>query len=245
MKDMQSYFRYILPSLVFFVELILYFLLSSDRYTVLNYFHSLLVNGSLGNAIIILSGLLASGGLGFIFGVIYYAFVWRSCYSSNFNDIVDYAVNNNLIIFNNYKDNIKLVNQKKRSYLIVNSVIDHSKANTNFKYDITRMKRLADVSTSLGTICIASISALAAWLLITLCIVSRSIIFKDTCVIVIAVVLIILHFINFKHAIRDHQALAGFVFLNILKNKNTKNNQTLEYYIIDNDKLSKKERQLN
>jgi len=70
MGDAQRFLRYIVPGLIFIIELLAYLLISGNIC-----FEQLMEHSNtLGVAV---SGLLVSGGLGFLFGAMYYTVVWR------------------------------------------------------------------------------------------------------------------------------------------------------------------------
>jgi len=70
LQEAERFLRYVVPGLIFFIELLIYLLISGDIC-----FSQLI--GKVNPIGIAISGFLASGGLGFLFGIIYYTVVWR------------------------------------------------------------------------------------------------------------------------------------------------------------------------
>lgn len=154
MDEARRFLRFVTPGLVFAVEVvILLLILRPDRASVWR--EDFKQDSGLA---VLFGGLLASGGLGFIFSAVHHN--WHACQKEqimNHGPVLKRLVDANVLVLHN-TDRGEITPEKA---WIITTAIWHQLAKTNDKIGSTetRTKDLVDVMHSLGTARIASIFA--------------------------------------------------------------------------------------
>lgn len=218
MGDAQRFLRYIVPGLIFIIELLAYLLISGDIC-----FNQLMEHSdTLGVAA---SGLLVSGGLGFIFGAIYYTIVWCEKISKWKYVLTGADLRNYLKIVESktwltlcFPDgkHVKVDNLTKRAAWRVAVSYWDTRAETSktIKAAIQWMDRSSTIMNGLGTTCLASFGALVFFLIYNILSVFPGEFSLRACIsFVLGSVILIIHHVNYKGVIKDYENLCGSVLL--------------------------------
>jgi hypothetical protein len=214
LEQAQRFFRYVVPGLTLIIELLAYLLISEDICLEQLIKHS----NPIGVAV---SALLASGGLGFLLGIIYYTIVWREKILKNILTGADF--HHFLKIAESKKwlklccpngEQVKVNNLTKRgAWRVVISYWDtRAEASERIKGAIRRMDRLADIMNGLGTTCVASFGALIFFIIYN--IFWSKWLFRDDLSLVFGILMLIVHHWNYKGVIKDYENVCGSVLLN-------------------------------
>ena len=241
MQEAQRFLRYVVPGLIFFIEILIYLLLSGDIC-----FSQLIEQvNPIGIAI---SGFLASGGLGFLLGVIYYTVVWQEeeprwiitwprsrirkipipwlwkkaarlgkklgvKLGADLRPVLQEAKGwLNLSCCNNGVETTDL--SKRGAWRVVISYLNmRMKTSKRIEGAIRRIDGLSNLMNGLGTTFLASFAALVLFVIYHLirCIPLDR---YDIVSVVVGLIILLIHYWNYKGVIRDYESVCASVLKN-------------------------------
>ena len=167
MNDIRRFIRYILPGLAYAIQLIIALSISDWN----NFPEFLKISGRKETVSFILIGFLASGGLGYIFSLIYYGLYW-------FGPIANKFAINHVSVFQNLNEYIELKDPlgntistdtltKKRAWAILTRFwFSRYEDNNCLKGLTTTTERMSNIVHGIGTTIIASLLSIFSWLII-------------------------------------------------------------------------------
>jgi hypothetical protein len=208
MQETERFLRYIIPGLIFYIELALYILISGD-----------LCPAKLFNDIksfeMLFTIFISSGGIGFIFGSLYYTFVWIyspenfipliEYFKQGYIDITEIQINSKTKPFN-----LLIHLKKRRAYQIV---LFLCRSNLD-KGANDRIERLGNIVNSLGTIKKASFFSLLAWIFLHFSCFHGNINLLSIICFIISFIVLLIHFANWYLALEDHHMTIQTELLN-------------------------------
>ena len=221
MGETSRFLRFVLPSLVFVILLLISFIILRFQ-TVLFLFK----NNQLTDKISVstaLGGLIVLGGLGYMFAIIYFAVYWIfSRFGKHFF--------NHLTTLNNLSEYIRVINpsgeeikikDKAAAWFIINTYwhrktkISKAMAGVDERLD----RYYSDITTSLGTTVVATILSLAAFVYLCFTYYSTKTISIELywAVFIIYVIFLVFLFINFIKTLISYEALVNITIATQLK----------------------------
>ncbi|MBI5375522.1 MAG: hypothetical protein HZA77_08810 [Candidatus Schekmanbacteria bacterium] len=228
MEDARRFLRYVLPGLVFLIEVFSYLLISASTEFV-KFLKDIAVNISFPISIF-----LASGGIGFILGIFY-----RTLYKSRMFDSL--VVNHHSQLSDSISRGwLKLQNRENKQEFKINelsrngawriqAVIWHERRNSNeiIKSADSLTDRLGDISHGLGTALIGAIIAVPVWIVAHYALTQNyNFVFYIT--LAISFLVVICNLINYIGTVRDFESVVDIISTDLLKNEYIKNgNQPL------------------
>jgi len=235
MQEAQRFLRYVVPGLILFIELIIYLLLSGDVCL-----SQLIKFGD--NISLAISAFLASGAIGFLLGIIYNNIIW-------WKPFVKYAIDHRpLLNEGKLKGWLKLqsgladdevdVNKlsvRRAWHIAISYWYTRIETSNSIKGSVPRVERLSDIVNGLGTQCISSSFALISWGIYNLRDWPSRICWSDLISLALGILLVILHFTNFKNVAKDLGTIFGTVLLNELKLQHEKDNKAVTLYFFKYD----------
>jgi len=250
LPEAQRFLRYVVPGLTFFIELLIYLLISRDIC-----FSQLI--GMVNPIGIAISGFLASGSLGFLFGIIYYSVVWREkilthiLTGANLRRFLEYAERKEWLKL--YcptcltRWEVKAANLTKRgAWRAVISYIDTREEDSKtMKGAVGGMKRLANLMNGLGTTCSASFAALITLIFFVI----RDLIYAyqtkafswllclDALALAIGGIILWVHHVNYKGVVEDYENVVGAMLLSEFEHEHDENKHIsdIKLYVSQND----------
>ncbi len=208
MNNLESFFRYIIPGLIFFIELILLMIFSGDLS--MNQLKDIIKDFS-----IIITAFVVSGGIGFLFGIFYYTISWRiPCFLINFRKIIIEAKNKGWLVIKPFKNTMKIDNRTSY-YWITFSLWDSLKVKPEIKEVNDHAVRIAHIANGLGTICFATFISLIYFSINHFCNLNKNI-YSWIIWFFVGLFVLFIQIINFIHVVKDHHILIGSVLLNYL-----------------------------
>jgi hypothetical protein len=208
MNNFESFFRYIIPGLIFFIEFILLMIISSDL--CINQLKDILKDLS-----IIITAFVASGGIGFLLGIFYYTLIWRrNCLLIDFKNIIIEAENKGWLEIKPFKHIIN-INNNLSYYWITFSLWDSLKEKPEIKEANDHAVRIAHIANGLGTICIATLISIVCFSFTHFCYLNKDF-YSWIPWFILGLLVLLIQIINFIYVVKDHHLLIGSVLLNYL-----------------------------
>lgn len=173
MNDIRSFLRYVLPGISFAIFVFLFFLISNGKETVAA-IKPLLEDKGLGGSIV---ALFASGAVGYIFSIIYFAWAWgheqSHSWAQDHRQLVVAAIKREycLILGPNgqplrHLNDIDNIDQRE-AWAILNSIWFTLKGTDKSIQELDAyIDRLCNIMHGLGTTFVATIFAYFAWFII-------------------------------------------------------------------------------
>jgi hypothetical protein len=236
LEEARRFLRYIVPGLTLIIEFLGYLLISGDIC-----FRQLV--GHVNTVGAALSVFLASGGLGFLLGVIYYTVawwnqpkIWKIKLGAYLRPILEDAESKSWL-----QPEVETTKLSKRgawrviiSYLNMN--IETSKP---IKGALQTMNNLADLMNGLGTTCVASLAALVSFLTYNVIHNWRGeFSLRAFAPLVIGSIMLIFHYRNYKGVIEDYENVVHQILLKEFQCEYEKNGP-IELHFFQNDLRSK------
>jgi len=161
MDDAKRFIRYVIPGIVFFIEVSFYLFISAKQSLIDNIQASELITSENSGISLTLAALLTSGGLGYIFGNIYYVFHCFSLGLVDHTELIKYAEKEKWI---SVVDKKAMNMNKNDAWRIVTSLWkSRIESSIRIKGIDGRMDSLADIMHGLGTSIVASLFAMLFW----------------------------------------------------------------------------------
>lgn len=218
MEEYRRFFRYVIPGLIFIIELSIFLFLSDlkdFKDFILKLISDRKVDGSISIGVAIIA-FLTTGGLGYLFGIIYHTVfhiirkIDLPYFRVNHLSVINYARENGWIILKNYENNKELQTSEQLTqsgaWRIVisfwNGCVETSEI---IKGAEPRSKSFADILHGTGTNIIASFTAIFIWIALLL---SYNVYPEYNALLkalLIAIFLFSIHIFNYLFVVRDYQ----------------------------------------
>ncbi len=214
MGEAQRFIRYVAPGLILIIEFLAYLLISGD----ICFKQLIEPSNSIGVAA---STFLASGGLGFLLGIIYYPVVWREKIFTNiltgadFRHFLKIAESNRwlkLCSTNGEQVHADKLTKRGAWRVIISYWSTKTQTSKRIKGANPRMERLADIMNGMGTTCLASFGALALFVIYNPFWFKLS--WRHDLSFLIGLLILFVHHWNYKGVIKDYENFCASVFLN-------------------------------
>lgn len=233
MQEAQRFLRYVVPGLIFIIELLIYLLFAQD----ICLDQVIHVGGSISVPI---TAFLASGGLGFLFGVFYYTLIWKAPFyrlGVDHRPLLKDSVAQGWLQLrykSDDRDNIvDELSQRGAWRLVLSYWSTRLELSKELKGAAPRADRLADIAHSLGTTFVASI--LAFIIFVILHIQHSSGLFCNDLYYLFFLFIPFFHCWNFIDVIKDHEDNVYLVIINELKNKFKEDGRSTILYVSSKD----------
>lgn len=215
MDEARRFLRYITPGFTFIIQVCL-FLYISNRQGFFDIVENLI---KLGNVGLLIAALIASGGLGYIFSVIHHFICWRfyarflpKCFIDH-RELLQNAETSKLLELRSQKgDVVQAKNLSVDGAWRVITALWHERkdASGRLRGADHRTTSLCDVMHGSGTAVVACIGAILFWLLIHRT--EFSIWPSEVWSWVTAILLLIIHFFNYRMMVKHSQGVIDIVF---------------------------------
>ena len=233
MREAQRFLRYVMPGLIFIIELLTYLLLAQDLCP-----NQMIRYGS--HIAVPFSVFLASGGLGFLLGTFYYTLIWAwpfNRWGADHRPLLIDSVNQGWLRLRNSSDDrdidVDKVSQRGAWRIVIsywNTRIDTSPA---IKGATPRAERLADITHGLGTTFVASVVGFIIFVVLHIWLFGGLTWADLFCLFFL--LLPVFHFLNFKGVIKDHEDIDHIVLINELKHKFDEDQRSTILYVSPKD----------
>lgn len=224
MKEAQRFLRYVIPGLVFIIEVSIYLLISAnqDFIDLIKKWRTEITSISF-----VISVFLASGGIGFWFGIFYRVLYWSRDYRIkvfkplsiipivNHSSLIKDSVIRNFLVLRS--SDSKEVNPNNISQLeamcIVNAFWNERKESSKkIKEANPFVDRLTDIMHGLGAAYIGSIIAILVWLLVIPLVFEKLVETRPLIVAsFISVVIVIIHYVNYRNVVTNVQRVVNII----------------------------------
>ncbi len=225
MDEARRFLRYITPGLSFLIEIVVLLFIAQPS-IMLGHTKSL---GNAANLSLPFTALIASGGLGYIFSLIHHFLFWQIYTRLEWTSLIyDHREMLNAL---EEKDHLKFIDQQENirqakditlenAWRVVAAIWHQRKEDsTRIKSADNRTTSLSDLMHGAGTSFVGSVFAVIAWFSIQL------IFFQATpplWVIVISLLFVIVHLMNYKTTVRQCQGVIEIIFADELANPSNK-----------------------
>ncbi len=213
MDEAKRFIRYVIPGIVFIIEVIFYLIISA-RYAIIHIISSSELADSNKSIAIVLAALLTSGGLGYIFSNIYYFLVHTFTYFDvDHRRLLRDAEEHKWIKLSDKECEKLKVN---KAWIIVVALWKGSpESSEEIKSADNRMDSLADILHGLGTSAVASLLALIVWIYLHLKLTTTMPYYTGEGIVAlcISVFMIIAFIINYSKQKRKYRILCTLFFL--------------------------------
>ena len=233
MDDAQRFLRYVVPGLTLMVEFLGYLLISGN----ISFSQLIKWVNTVGIAV---SAFLASGGLGFLLGAIYYPVVWLEWLpTANLGPIVEEAESSGwLKLYSPAGREVKATNLTKRgAWRVVTSYMNmKTETSKQIKGAVGGINRLSNILNALGTTCLASLAALISFVIYDLY--SNwggEFSFAGCGAIVIALIMFIFHCWNCWGVMKDYENVTRSTLLTEFEKEYCKNLKGVKLHVFKND----------
>ena len=232
MKEAQRFLRYVIPGLIFLIEVSLYLFLSTP-YEFVQFVKDWKLLKNSGTPI---STFLISGGLGFFFGVFYHVLYWRGCLPVvKHCRLIKVAINRNWLKLNQ-EFNVKELDQMQAMCLIMAFWHERKESSIRIKEANPRVESLTDIMHGLGTAFIGSIIAIPLWLFIYWKFAEKSpCTFSFVITLIISLLVVITHYYNYKNVVTNVQRVVNIIIADELEEEYSKKRTPLIMNVIAND----------
>ena len=233
MEDYKKFLRYVIPGLVFMIEVFVYVLLSSfDRVKDL-----IKTYWSDAGISVPISGLLIAAAIGYLFGVVYHCLFHLIRYLELSKLIADHlslirdSINRKWLELKNRRDNQIQNDELTQSMawhiatVFLNTRMESSE---NIKAAKPRLESFGDLMHGAGTTFIGSVFAIIVWLILH-CKLSNNLPFL--CILVLAILISILHILNYRNIAKDYQSVSNTIIANELQEESFGGKQPVTMYI--------------
>lgn len=226
MEEARRFLRYVIPGLVLIIEVSLYlWLLDHKQFLELIKELRKIPEKGIGLPI---SVFLASGGIGFILGVIYRVLSQipglKKLFMINHQPLIEDAVRKGWLRLQKRKDGTEseMVSQEGAWRIVTSFWHERIKSSPIIKGANPRIDTLTDIMHGLGTMAVGSIIAFLFLLYRCICI-KGCFSFYESCkgsvylAIIIAIFLLIMHIINFVKVVRNTQSVIDMIMTDELQ----------------------------
>lgn len=240
MEDYKKFFRYVIPGLVFMIEVFVYLLLSAfDRVKDIIKTYCLCVDTG-----IPISGLLIAIGIGYIFGVIYHYLFhlvrnWRCSDSliTNHLSLIKAAVNKNWLTLEKCKENHETIETEKLTqsgaWRVVTVFLNtRMESSERIRAAKPRLENYGDIMHGAGTTFVSSVLAIPAWLFLHYKLSNN---FPYLCIFIVPIIISFLHIWNFKNIAKDYQGVSNIIIANELQKESKDGQEPVIMYIAEDD----------
>lgn len=224
MDEARRFLRYVIPGLVLIIEVSLYSWVSIDLFFADKKFFEELKNLFLKNNIAApISAFLASGGAGFLLGVIYYTAYWpilkRFSLGVDHTELINDAINRGWLKLRKREKDDTFVNADKLNifgaWRIVTSLWHERKESSEkIKAANPRIDSLTDIMHGSGTMFIGSIIAIPLWVSIHYRFLGE---WPCGYYIAIPIIMSVIHLINFRFVSKNFQSIVDIIMADILE----------------------------
>lgn len=249
MEDYKRFFRYVIPGLVFIIEVSVYLLLSEFEKFIC------LIKDNLGNLKdgigIAVTAFLLSGGIGYLLGVFYHTLFhmvrnkksfWGYFIVDHLALIKDTVESTEFLELRNRENSVAIsVDRLTQSgawrivTVFLNTRMESSERIKSAKH---RLESYGDIMHGAGTMFISSVIAIPVWLLIHYNL-------SDNCptwILLFSILISFIHLCNYANVVKDYQGVSNIIIANELqeewsKNKNKNRNKPVIMHIAKEDIL--------
>lgn len=241
MEQATRFFRYVVPGLISFLELLGYLLISGD--VCLGQLKEWMTHTGLA-----VSAFLASGGLGFLLGVFYYTIVWREdilkkiLTGADFHRALEKAVSERWLklCYCPKGEEVQATKLTRRgAWRVVTSYLSmRMETSVRIKGAFPRMERFADLVNGLGTTCLGSFVALLFFLSVNI---YRARPWPGEFSLwgwvsfVIGSGILIIHHCNYRGVIKDYENVVDAILLNEFGHEDQEEVEAVKLYVFEND----------
>lgn len=246
MEETQRFLRYVIPGLTFMIELLLYLLVSGN----ICWNQLMELGKDIGFGV---GAFIVSGGLGFLFGVIYYTVVWWECERG---PLPKGANHRRLLEEAQSKKWLKLAGPREGEYqqatnlskrgawrVVVSYLSTRAKVSKRIEGAVPRLERLDNVMNALGTVYIAALSAFVFFVIYfihSLCFIHPF--RKELCWVLrhllsfaIGILLIIVHCRNYKGVIEDNESVVQRILRNEFELEYQERIEAIKFHVSQDD----------
>jgi hypothetical protein len=223
MGEIQRFFRYIIPGLIFVLEASLIFVLTGK----IRFGQLIELGKDFG---FVISALLVSGGVGFLIGIFYYTLIWQRPFirfGADHRSILKDAINRQWVQLQNRYNradiDVNKVSQRGAWRVAVsywNSRVGNSES---LKAATPRVDRLSDIAHGSGTTFLGSCLVVIVWLIHNL--------FTGWTRSDLWIIALLsasgLHFLNFRGVIKDYQEIFNAILENEIRLEYQKNKKKI------------------
>lgn len=241
MEDYKRFFRYVIPGLIFMIEVSVYLLLSAFKE------FSPLISNNLDNLKdigIVVSVFLVSGGIGYLFGVIYHNLFhkirnWK--YSelliADHLSLVKDTINRNWLELKNRRNNQKPIDidrltQTKAWHIATVFLNTRMECSKRIKAAKPRLESFGDIMHGAGTTSIGSLFAIIVWLILHCKLLNNC---PSLSILFLAILISIFHIINYRNIAKDYQNVSNIIIANELQKESYDIGQPVTMYIEEDD----------
>ncbi len=228
MNETRRFLRYVIPGLLFFIELSLYLFMSNQ-----DQFEKWIKEWS-GSITFPVTLFLVSGAIGFFLSLVYYAFhriKYLKSFFGSFLPLIEFCIYMKWIILFNRKDGLPL-DSKYLSHSGAWRVVtaywhERIKSSKKIKSANPRTDSLADIMQGLGSAFMGSILVIGVWIFIHFQLDGCS----DQLIVpfVLSIVIIIIHLINFINVRKDLYSVVSIIMIDELKEKHVEGKPIIMY----------------
>ncbi len=239
MEETKKFLRYVIPGLLFFIEISLYLTFSAQE-DFFNQFKKL--NTSIEFPLTIF---IASGGLGFFFSLVYYAISHKKPFNKiNYKQFIGECIDKNWIQLINRRNNsivnMDLLSSNAAWRIIASFWHERRESSDEIKASNSRTDSLADILNSLGSSFVGSIFAILFWILIhsklTHCDYNLYVLWFP---LIISIIITYIHWINYLQVRQDTHSIVSIIMTDVLIKEF--NGKPTVIYLSENDIKKSKE----
>ncbi|MFA4932785.1 MAG: hypothetical protein WC625_07770 [Caldisericia bacterium] len=222
MEEARRFFRYIIPGLLFFIEISLYLFFSAN-----NQFIQFLREWGKDISFSV-TLFLTSGGMGFLLGVVYHTLYWTKGIRRlvvNHVPLIKDCVKRGWLELARRRDgsniNISTLTQSGAWRIVIAFWHERRECSKRIKAANARTDSLTDIMHGLGVTLVGSLLSIPIWV----CIHAKLVCTYPSWYYYLPPVLISsLHFVNYRRVIKDFQSIVDIIISNEIKNEYDKNN---------------------
>jgi hypothetical protein len=238
MEDYKRFFRYVIPGLVFIIEVSVYLLLSAFEEFIC------LIKNNLKDVAIPVSALLLSGGIGYLLGVFYHTLFhivrnkksfWGYFIADHLALIMDAVENRRWLALQNRENgeeiSVDRLTQSGAWRIVTVFLNTRMVYSERIKSAKQRLESYGDIMHGAGTTFIGSILAIPAWLCIHYEL-------SSSCpirVLLFSILISSIHLCNYMNVVKDYQGVSNIIIANELQEECRKNKKKPVIIIAEDD----------
>lgn len=243
MEDYKRFFRYVIPGLVFIIEVSVYLLLSAKEFSnwIINNCNNLKDGFD-----IAVTAFLLSGGIGYLLGVFYHALFhmvrntkkFWGCFIVDHLSLLKDAIKRNWLNLERREDGNEVITPdgltQEGAWRIVTVFLNtRMESSERIKSAKQRLEGYGDIMHGAGTMFVSSIIAIPVWLNIHYNLSNNCPIW----ILLFSILIFLIHLANYVNVVKDYQGVSNVIIANELQNEWCNNDKEPIIMYISEDEL--------